>query len=166
MVFLHQGWAAFVLITLTLVLQAAGMAALIQWIKRSFPKALATWPIPFRCARGAIHQSAYLPAHAGDSVVGLVLSLEMLCNLGNGLLLFGGQLFDGRPIRRCFSQTNVANVGPGRKRYRCADVRTLRELPVCHCDPAHRTRRPGTGEPARPPLTQSAEPEAETGPHN
>src|SRR5271157_1033324 len=40
MVFVHQGWAAFVLITLTLVLQSAGMAALIQWIKAQFPKGI------------------------------------------------------------------------------------------------------------------------------
>ncbi len=29
----HQGWAAVVLVTLTLVLQSAGMAILIQWLK-------------------------------------------------------------------------------------------------------------------------------------
>lgn len=29
----HQGWAAVVLVTLTLVLQSAGMAVLIQWLK-------------------------------------------------------------------------------------------------------------------------------------
>ncbi len=40
MFFLHQGWAAFVLITLTLVLQSAGMTALIQWIKAQFPKGI------------------------------------------------------------------------------------------------------------------------------
>jgi voltage-gated potassium channel len=38
--FLHQSWAAFVLITLTLAVQAAGMAALIQWIKAQFPKGI------------------------------------------------------------------------------------------------------------------------------
>lgn len=40
MVFVRQGWAAFILITLTLVLQSAGMAALIQWIKVQFPKGI------------------------------------------------------------------------------------------------------------------------------
>jgi voltage-gated potassium channel len=38
--YLDQSWAAFVLITLTLILQAAGMAALIQWIKAQFPKGI------------------------------------------------------------------------------------------------------------------------------
>jgi voltage-gated potassium channel len=38
--FVHQGWAAIVLVTLTLVLQSAGMAALIQWIKAQFPNGI------------------------------------------------------------------------------------------------------------------------------
>src|SRR5208282_4556814 len=46
--------------------------------------------VPFRLARGAIHQSAYLLAHVGNFIVGVLLSLEMFCNLGSGLLLFGG----------------------------------------------------------------------------
>ncbi len=146
MVFVHQGWAAFVLITLTLILQAAGMAALIQWIKAQFPK-------------GIRHLGLFRSAVLVVRFTSLLICLHMLeillwawfyrwkcfANLGNSLLLFGGQLFDSRPIRRCFSQTNVANPGPGRKRYRGADVRTLCQLPVCHCDPARRTRGPGTG---------------------
>jgi len=40
MVFVHQVWAAIGLITLTLVLQSAGMAALIEWIKAQFPKGI------------------------------------------------------------------------------------------------------------------------------
>src|SRR5271157_1232236 len=40
MVFVHQGWAAIVLVTLTLVLQSAGMAALIQWLKGQFPRGI------------------------------------------------------------------------------------------------------------------------------
>ena len=40
MIFVHQGWAAVVLVTLTLIVQSAGMAALIQWIKAQFPKGI------------------------------------------------------------------------------------------------------------------------------
>ena len=40
MIFVHQGYAAVVLVTLTLVLQSAGMAALIQWLKGQFPKGI------------------------------------------------------------------------------------------------------------------------------
>jgi voltage-gated potassium channel len=40
MVFVHQGYAAIILVTLTLMLQSGGMAALIQWIKAQFPKGL------------------------------------------------------------------------------------------------------------------------------
>src|SRR5271166_1374136 len=107
-----------------------------------------TWPFPLVFARAAIHQSAGLLAHVGDSVMGLVLSLEVFCNLGSSLLLFGSQLFDSR-CGGPTSSTHVANDGPGGKRYRCTDVRTLRELPVCNSDPARGARRPGTSRPAR-----------------
>jgi hypothetical protein len=40
MIFLRQAYTAIILITLTLVLQSAGMAALIQWVKGQFPKGL------------------------------------------------------------------------------------------------------------------------------
>lgn len=40
MVFVHQGYAAIILITLTLILQSAGMVTLIQWIKAQFPKGI------------------------------------------------------------------------------------------------------------------------------
>src|ERR1700733_5176153 len=37
MIFFRQGYAAIVLVTLTIVFQSAGMAALIEWIKAQFP---------------------------------------------------------------------------------------------------------------------------------
>ena len=40
MVFVHQASTAIVLITLTLVLQNAGMAALIQWAREYLPRAI------------------------------------------------------------------------------------------------------------------------------
>jgi voltage-gated potassium channel len=40
MTFIHQAFAAFILITFTLLVQSAGMAALIEWLKRNFPKGL------------------------------------------------------------------------------------------------------------------------------
>ena len=40
MIFFDQGFAAVILVTLTLVLQSAGMAALIQWLKGQFPKGI------------------------------------------------------------------------------------------------------------------------------
>ncbi len=92
-------------------------------------------PFPLHCARGAVHKPACLLAHVGDSVVGVVLSLEEFCHVGSSFLFFGGQLFHSRR-KRSSSQTNVANDGPGRKRDRRADVRTLRELPVRHSDAA------------------------------
>ena len=149
MIFVQQGYVTIILVTLTLMLQSVGMAVLIQWIKAQFPNGIHQLGV-FRsiCARGAIHRSACLLAHLGDSVVGFLLSLEMFCNLGGGFLFFGGELCHCR-IGGSSSQTIVANDGPGRKRYRCADVRALRQLPVCHCDPAHSPRGSGTRQPRR-----------------
>ena len=49
MVFVRQACAAFVLITLTLVVQSAGMTALILWVKRRFPRGIRHLG-PFRSA--------------------------------------------------------------------------------------------------------------------
>ncbi|HVO64706.1 MAG TPA: ion channel [Terriglobales bacterium] len=40
MIFVRQTYQAIILVTLTLVLQSAGMAALIQWIKAQFPNGI------------------------------------------------------------------------------------------------------------------------------
>lgn len=40
MIFVHQSGTAIFLVTLTLILQAGGMVALIQWIKAQFPHGL------------------------------------------------------------------------------------------------------------------------------
>jgi voltage-gated potassium channel len=37
MIFVRQGYAAIILVTLTLIFQSAGIAALIRWIKAQFP---------------------------------------------------------------------------------------------------------------------------------
>jgi voltage-gated potassium channel len=37
MTFVHEGYVAIIFVTLTIILQSAGMAALIQWIKAQFP---------------------------------------------------------------------------------------------------------------------------------
>src|SRR5215813_899185 len=69
-------------------------------------------PFPFLSTGGAIHHSAYLLAHIGNSGVGVILSLEILSNLGSSFLFLGGRLFHSR-LRRSFSKANVANDGPG-----------------------------------------------------
>src|SRR5215472_16164048 len=40
MIFLHQAIITMILVTLTLILQSAGMAALIQWVKAQFPNGI------------------------------------------------------------------------------------------------------------------------------
>jgi voltage-gated potassium channel len=47
MVFVHQACSTIALVTLTLVLQSAGMAALIQWAKAHLPRAI-QWFGPWR----------------------------------------------------------------------------------------------------------------------
>ncbi len=40
MILVHEGYVTIILVTLTLILQGAGMAALIQWIKAQFPNGI------------------------------------------------------------------------------------------------------------------------------
>src|ERR1700683_4952621 len=40
MTFFHQGYVTIILVTLTIIFQSAGMAALIQWIKAQFPNGI------------------------------------------------------------------------------------------------------------------------------
>src|SRR5271157_3109047 len=40
MIFVQQGYVTILLVTLTIILQSAGMAALIQWIKAQFPNGI------------------------------------------------------------------------------------------------------------------------------
>ena len=84
---------------------------------------------------GAIHEPACLPAHTRYSVVGVVLSLEVLSTLGTGFLLFGNQLFDRRLWGSC-SSNGVASDWFHRSSYGCADVRSFCRPAVCYCEPA------------------------------
>jgi voltage-gated potassium channel len=40
MIFVRQGYVTIILVTLTIIFQSAGMAALIQWIKAQFPNGI------------------------------------------------------------------------------------------------------------------------------
>ena len=40
MIFLHRALVTIILVTLTLILQSVGMAALIHWIKAQFPNGI------------------------------------------------------------------------------------------------------------------------------
>jgi hypothetical protein len=98
MVFLDQGWAAFILITLTLVLQSAGMAALIQWIKAQFPKGLHQLGL-FRSALLVVRFTS------------LLICLHML-----EILLWAGfyrwKCFASWETAFYFSAANYSTVGP------------------------------------------------------
>ena len=85
--FVHQTCPTIVLGTLTLVLQSAGVAALIEWARAHHQGYSPARPMAFRYARGATHGIDCLLAHAGDSV-GVVLSPVLLFNPGNLLFTF------------------------------------------------------------------------------
>jgi hypothetical protein len=95
MVVVHQTSAVLVLLTLTLILQSAGMAALIQWAKAHLSRGDSPiWNAAFRRAGNPAHEPGCLLAYADHSAVGLFLSLELFCYLGIGYLLLRSQLFD------------------------------------------------------------------------
>src|SRR6266852_6586120 len=138
MIFLREANAAVVLVTLTLSLQCAGMAALISFAKSSIRRSQ-TRADPFRSAHGAIDDCVHCLAHIRDSALGRVLSLALFSIMGICLLLFDKQLCHRR-LWRYRSPADVADLGSGGKHHRRADVRVVREFPVRHCDPARRAR--------------------------
>ncbi len=108
MVFVHQARAAFILITLTIVLQSAGIAVLIQWIKDHFPRHTPAEQIPFCAACREIHNSTCLLAHDRDSFMDGVLSLQMFLDLGVCVLFLRRELFAHAGARkRWYSLTLV-----------------------------------------------------------
>ncbi len=97
MIFLREASAAVVLITLTLSLQCAGMAALISWARTSLtPDVRRLGPIRSAAAHGAIDDWVHLFARIGDSALGGLLSLALFSIVGICLLLLGCQLCDRR----------------------------------------------------------------------
>ena len=131
MAFVHESCALLALLVLTLILHSVGTAALIDWAKVHLHRQQSpVRTFAFHRARNPAHRSDCLPACAGDSPVGLFLSVELLCRLGIGHLLFGGQFFDGRRLGPC-SPSNVANAVPDGKYHRRADVWPLRRFFVC-----------------------------------
>src|SRR6266852_1087126 len=136
MIFLREANAAVVLVTLTLSLQCAGMAALISFAKSSIRRSQ-TRADPFRSAHGAIDDCVYCLAHIRDSALGRVLSLALFSIMGICLLLFDKQLCH-RWLWRYRSPANVADLRPGRKHHRRADVRVVSELSLRHREQASR----------------------------
>ena len=93
--FLHRGGAELLLITLTLWLQTAGVAALIAWVRRallSYSREIGT--LSFGHAGCAIGNGDFRSARMGDSAVGGFLSLALLAVVGLGGLLLRKLLFN------------------------------------------------------------------------
>jgi len=95
MIFVREASAAVVLVTLTLSLQCAGMAALISWARTSLTPDVRRLG-PFCSAHGAIDDCVHLFARIGDSALGGLLSLALFSIVGICLLLLGCQLCDRR----------------------------------------------------------------------
>ena len=87
------------------------MAALIHWLKPQFPNGIHRLGLfrPFLLVVRFTSLACLLALVAG-AVVGVVLSLESVFNLGS-ILFFGGRVFGSR-LRRSSSQTNVRTMGP------------------------------------------------------
>lgn len=77
--------------------------------------------------------------HIGNSAVGQLFPLELFPIVGVCLLLFNDYLFHGR-LWGSRASSCVANLGPNRSDYSCADVRPIRQLPLCYRYPARRAR--------------------------
>src|SRR5271154_2247414 len=130
--FARQASAAVFLVTVTLLLQCAGMAC---------PHPLGTgshctWDQGARlCTLGRAYGAFYnlddCPAHSANSAVGRFLSLA-LSSLMGGLLLFLVFLLFSRWIWRHCSPASLAPTGPGGEHYWSADVWPFRELSVRH----------------------------------
>jgi len=76
MIFAREASAAVVLVTLTLSLQCAGMAAVIAWARPSFaPDVLRIRPIPSAMLMMRLNERFHWFARIRDSALGRVLSL-------------------------------------------------------------------------------------------
>src|ERR1700720_1357903 len=88
MIFVREASAPVVLVTLTLSLQCAGMAAVIAWARPQFrTRRSRVGGDPFRHARDAIDDRVHWVARTRDSALGRVLSLALLSSMGICLLL-------------------------------------------------------------------------------
>jgi voltage-gated potassium channel len=149
MIFVRQGYVTIILVTLTIIFQSAGMAALIQWIKAQFPNGI---------HRLGLFRSFILVVRFSSLLVCLHM-FEILLWAS----FYRWKCFSNWEAAFYFSAADYASVGAGdlflKQTWRAMGpvesvtgvrhVRALRELPVCRCDPAHSTRGSRTNRPAR-----------------
>ena len=97
MTFAHQAGTAVFLVTLTLVIQCAGIAVLIRWARASIERGVAR----LSSLHGAVLMIRFstlviVTAFFADFLLVSVLPLVLSSVLGVLVLLFSHQLFDGR----------------------------------------------------------------------
>jgi hypothetical protein len=135
--FVHQACAGFVLVTLTLWLQSAGIGMLLAWIRR--------------VAEGAIHKMSAMRAAAlvvrFTTAVVILHELEILLwasfyrwiclpSWVSAFYFFGEQLVDCW-YQQCNSASRLAAVWAAGEHDRGVDVRNIREPSLCDNHPAH-----------------------------
>src|SRR5271155_4988917 len=118
MTFLHRASITIILVTLTLTLQSVGMAALIKWLKAQFPKGIQPLGV-FRDSILVVRFTSLLLCLHGIEILLWASFYRWMC-FANWEAAFYFSVADYSSVR-CGSsapQPNMANTGPGRKRYR------------------------------------------------
>jgi hypothetical protein len=141
MLFIDQVGAAFLLVTLTLCLQSAGIAALLASVRQATEGYVHELG-PFRVAALFVRvMTAIIALHTLELLLwASCYRLALLAVMGVCLVLFRKQLCDGW-LRRCVSTENVANAWAAREHRRGFDVWIICKCPVCDRYAARRRER-------------------------
>jgi len=141
LLFLRQACAAIVLVMLTLGMQSAGMAGLIEWAKSHFARgahALGPWSSALLVVR---FSSLIICLHILEILLWTAFYRWRCLSTWESAFYFSATSYSTVGYGDVVLQPVWRLLGPGRKCFRCAHVRTVGELPVCSGDPAHREQR-------------------------
>jgi voltage-gated potassium channel len=141
MLFLRQACAAIVLVMLTLGMQSAGMASLIEWAKSHFAKGAQAFG-PLGSAVLVVRFTALIIClHILEILLWTAFYRWRCLSTWESAFYFSATSYSTVGYRDVVLQPVWRLLGPRRKYCGCAHVRTVGELPVCSCDPAHREQR-------------------------
>ena len=127
MIVFHQVAAAVVLLVLTLWLQCAGVAALIEWLRRVAARDIYRLG-SVRSAALVVQSTVAIIILFGDSSMGELLPDALFSVMGNCVLLLGDELLDSR-IWRCGAPVPMATFRAAGKHDRRPHVGSI-GLPV------------------------------------
>jgi hypothetical protein len=137
---LHQAGAAIVLVTLTLAVQCAGMAALIDWVLGHFGRDA------YRL--GPVHSAALIVRFTSVMIVLHILQILLWAGFyrwqcfpsSEAAFYSSTSSYSTGRLWGCDSTANVADPGAGGRPHGCTNVWPFCELVVRHRDPARRSR--------------------------